>query len=324
VGTRVSWLHRLVQVDLVAAPKSICPINGMGSIATIGSLVFWAILWPCLHFAAGAVLQTDFEHRPLLRRLLRSQVYYLLASLAGICLFCSEPLPWRDFVLLNRRPGVMETMVLGDGSSSWLLRCFSSCALVHWLLAIYEDWKARRLLAIHCEESPSAAQEQWLLQASSMLVWVYTVHHLLAVVVFAWNLASQQLPVLCCFGALFELPVCFTNLRDLMVVFHKDLEERMGRSVLPSRKVAKRWWNCTCCAVCLGRLPAVAAFLWAQAFWGQELDHLPKEAGVAFRFFGTSFTIFSLLWAAQLAADRAADLRNLQSLARVSRDFRSL
>ncbi|CAK9016843.1 unnamed protein product [Durusdinium trenchii] len=291
----------------------------------LGSVILWSLVWPTLHAAslplAGLCgFQVNGRQRQrFLRRVLRSQVYYTMAAPFGLVM---TPLrfPWRRFWLLDRDPpdviSEMFEMLGGDAS----VICFSAAAMTHWLMAISEDWRAWRFLAVHCQELETV-QEHQVLQAASKLCWLYTVHHLVAAMVFAYYLVFDELAVLCCFGALFELPVCFTNLRDFVVTFHKELEEYFSRFPLVTPSFCRRWWRLTAVGVLLGRGTALGSFAYATALWGQELQAMPGAVRNGFQLFGSTFSLLSVLWSLQLLADRTADIYTLQ---RQSESLRSL
>eukprot|EP00913_Durusdinium_trenchii_P010043 g9424.t1 len=166
----------------------------------LGSVILWSLVWPTLHAAslplAGLCgFQVNGRQRQrFLRRVLRSQVYYTMAAPFGLVM---TPLrfPWRRFWLLDRDPpdviSEMFEMLGGDAS----VICFSAAAMTHWLMAISEDWRAWRFLAVHCQEQSifftlffgelraadslrkelETVQEHQVLQAASKLCWLYTV-----------------------------------------------------------------------------------------------------------------------------------------------------
>ncbi|OLP99416.1 hypothetical protein AK812_SmicGene18047 [Symbiodinium microadriaticum] len=213
-------------------------------------------------------------------------------------------------------------------SSDTALVVAAAAAAAHWLLAMVEgfEWVFYGLYLVrkHGDDTgdddadadddgsesllpPMVPNATTLRRATATMRYVYLVHHALAAVAFCWTLFTSELSALCCFGLLFELPVCFTNLRDFYVSFHEELTSLMGRSVMVSPRFARLWWRATAVAVGFGRCPALLAFAWARGFWTEELARLPAAVSAGFAVFGTGFSLLTLLWCVQLFADCSND-----------------
>lgn len=183
------------------------------------------------------------------RKLLRSQVYYIAAALSGTCLIISLGFPWKSFFLVDAaaEPNPIRAMLLSPSSDTALVVA-AAAAAAHWLLAMVEDWRSSEFLLVQWRPSqsesllpPMVPNATTLRRATATMRYVYLVHHALAAVAFCWTLFTSELSALCCFGLLFELPVCFTNLRDFYVSFHEELTSLMGRSVMVSPRFARLW-----------------------------------------------------------------------------------
>ncbi|CAK0835998.1 unnamed protein product [Prorocentrum cordatum] len=253
------------------------------------------------------------DQRVYLGRLLRSQVYYAVASSAGLggaaqahlfaarsptaasvagfwLLYAHCGYPWAAFVLLERgrSPDVVRQLLLTwCGDSETLL---FSAALAHWLLATVEDWSSwRHLVRWPVGEDRFSPSEQSRELMCRKMLYAYTAHHLMTVAAFAYALWARELSVLCCMGLAFEAPVFFTNVRELVVALDAEACDATGQPLLAhvGPRCARRWWQLTGVAVAIGRYPAVLAFYWALACWGSEVGGLPLATRLLFICFGS-------------------------------------
>ena len=134
-----------------------------------------------------------------LRRYVRSEIYYILASCMGckLLLDCSD---LHDLVHLFTHEHKLAF----------------SMGLAHWLIALAEDASTpssfRRL--------PGLAN----LTNTPVLYFGHLLHHGAAALAFAFCLSTHKLGGMGAAGLLFEIPVTIVNLRDLLREYEPDMK----------------------------------------------------------------------------------------------------
>lgn len=178
-----------------------------------------AVLRRVKHLSASRATQ--------LRQLVRCQLYYAVVAPLGVRL-------------------LVECASLDD-----LLRRFTplhaaafALAVGHWLVAFVEqasqaaDPRVRESFVAFAHVEPRADGSRGGLD----LFGLYLCHHALAVAAFGWCLATRELGGMAACGLLFELPVFFVNLRDLVRIFEPEL--RWG-DALGGAPALRNLWSAT-------------------------------------------------------------------------------
>eukprot|EP00927_Polykrikos_kofoidii_P018329 TRINITY_DN18486_c0_g1_i1.p1 TRINITY_DN18486_c0_g1~~TRINITY_DN18486_c0_g1_i1.p1 ORF type:complete len:342 (-),score=39.57 TRINITY_DN18486_c0_g1_i1:88-1113(-) len=301
--------------------------------ALVAVFLGWFVLWFALHASASALVSVvprffcvvsgparasikhgvdalPWDKRVYLRRLLRSQVYYIAASAVGLwLLFGRGQYAWAAFISLDRGGGpsaenALRQMLLSQGGDAMVVVFLG--AIAHWVCATVEDCASwRYLLQLDSADDRIVLREGSHENLSNAMLQTYVVHHMVTIVAFGYYICTRQLSVLCCMGLLFELPVCFTNLREISVSFDAEarscgLCEAPQNTTCFSSVRSRWWWFVTAGAVVFGRYSSIFAYVWTLCFWRAELHALPSDVSVFFHIFGGFFSVLNVLWSLQL------------------------
>ena len=191
-------------------------------------------------------------------------------------------------------------------------------AVAHWGLTIYEDFAAIRYIVGSINEEAlvprgkphhAKGQQQSLGYA---LFWSYIVHHVFAIGAFWFVQYTQELASMTTFGLLYEGPVIFATLRELISSFDDDL----GLMA----KVNRTWftinWALTWVLYLLCRVPPTLTFLWYAWFYYSDVmvAEVSLPARVSFWIFGSVFSFISFYWMSLLAVFYADDQRKFAAI----------
>jgi cytochrome b involved in lipid metabolism len=137
-----------------------------------------------------------------MKRLVRSQVYCLFATTAGIYVFYTEYSNFPMDLLHHWGP----------------YHCYLfEAACGHWLFSLVEDYVVGEEVIAHVIPLPDERAELYGWMLNGLLV-----HHVITVFAYAWCLATHKLSGLCVFGMMFEAPILLLNVRDLWACFEKE------------------------------------------------------------------------------------------------------
>lgn len=289
-------------------------------------LVLWFGIWGFLHCFSFALLialvrccgcspaavavsrhcyhALTVDRRVYLRRLLRAQCYYAVASLMGMWLLCfSGSYPWIAYFSLDHRthPDPINALLLSHRGEAMAGAC--AMAIAHWVIAVVEDCVAWRHLAqVSDIDDRIRLQESNWKAINRGLLYLYSLHHLVTIAAFACYLVAGKFSALCCMGLVFELPVFFTNLRELFVSFEREMHDCTGRSIVAGVRLWKVrcWWLFSSFLVILSRYSSIVIFAWSQLFWRVDISNLPYVWEFTYNFFGSFFSMLNLLWSVQL------------------------
>ena len=123
----------------------------------------------------------------------------------------------------------------------------------------------------------------------SGLIW----HHTLTIMAYSWSLYSHKLSGLCVFGLLFELPVVFLNVRDILATFDNWLVFHDTKQAISDKTWYIMWipiyvtWHCT---------RSIACMLWPLSLiiWRPELNTLPIFSRLVYHFLGFMFNVVNV------------------------------
>jgi hypothetical protein len=143
------------------------------------------------------------EQQRYLRRIVRTQVYYIGAALTGAYLMLQYDSP---SALVRQYTDVHEVVF--------------SAALAHWLTAFWED--GRTFSSFYLFEHNGRKL------GGGTLLMAYLVHHAAAATLYGFCLRTQLLSSVGAIGLLFEGPVVFVNLREIAVVLDSGWHDGQG------------------------------------------------------------------------------------------------
>ena len=165
---------------------------------------------------AARLRNLPLERLRTLRRMVRAQLYYIIAGPVGVWLLLQS----RSLSDLNQR------------YTDWHDRAFA-LALSHWIISLFEDvmtpngfklWlPAPKKVDATTSSSSDAAASGASAGFELNLHNLYLLHHLVAIIAYASCLHLHALPALGACGLAFELPVAFLNLRDLLRGFQPEV-----------------------------------------------------------------------------------------------------
>ena len=137
-----------------------------------------------------------------MRRLLRSEVYCLFATTAGIYVFYNEYEKFPMDLLHHWGP----------------YHCYIfEVACAHWIFSIGEDFLVGEEIINHIIPLPDERPDLYGWMLNGLMV-----HHVITIFAYSWCLATHKLSGLCIFGLMFEAPILLLNVRDLWACFEKE------------------------------------------------------------------------------------------------------
>lgn len=271
-------------------------------------------VWTVLHFLAPALLNIALaqtgspglakriservaslpaERHRTLRRYVRAQLYYLMAGPLGIVLLSRV----RSFPDLLH----MQTELHGHAFT---------LAAAHWLVSLVEDASTPSSFTVRLSKKNREKGEKGI-----NFYFLYLLHHAIAIAAFSVCLATRALPALGACGMLFELPVAFVNIRDLLRDF--DLELRWFRP-LGGWELVDFCWTGTAVSVIIGRFIPVGLYWYGIWRWNDPggVGSLSVPNRVAYVLLGFFFTTLSVCWAALMQHVAKLDQEDLSAESR--------
>ena len=225
-----------------------------------------------------------------LRRLVRSQLYYMLATSLGCVLLIESSTS--VYAMLHHWSALHEIAF--------------AIAAGHWVVSLLEDASTPASFRL------MPASERREVGADAFLFCLYLAHHIGAIFVYGFCLHTKQLGGVGVFGLIFEAPVALANVLEIM-------RETVGTRVTPRHQLCCLWsFVATLVLPC--RFGGVAIYAFSLFQWQEELAGLTPGARMVYHGGAVAFTCFSCGWLGQLALQADADLG---ASARVSEARRS-
>lgn len=225
---------------------------------------------------SGGYHKLSADKQALWRRLARSMIYYVYATIFG----CA---------LMSRIRSAAD--MFWDFSTAHSFAYATAAS--HFTLLIYEDYRARKFLSVNPEAQDSKSSRQ---EGLGVLA-VYTVHHLLTVTAFGLGIHTHQLGSMYNFGLLFEGPVIFSTIREFFIAFNDDFG--LLRLMKPRWMFAN--WALVLFMFISCRLTSIGVFFWTATVWREEyLYQMTTATQASFWVFGTAFGFVNYGWAALL------------------------
>jgi cytochrome b involved in lipid metabolism len=137
-----------------------------------------------------------------MKRLVRSQMYCLFATSAGMYVLYNE---YKDFPL--------DLLHLWGPYHCYLFE--AACG--HWLFSLLEDYLVGEEIISHVIPLPDERAELYGWMLNGLMV-----HQVITLFAYAWCLSTHKLSGLCLFGFMFEAPILLLNVRDLWACFEKE------------------------------------------------------------------------------------------------------
>lgn len=217
-------------------------------------------------------LQIELKNNPKSRRLnnltrlLRSQVYCIFATCAGTTLLVNYYHNWPMDLLHFWKPS---------------LSIYFEIAAANWVVSLIEDFWSGREIVSHLTLTATEYEPQY----HSMRVGLIA-HHTLTTFAYLWCIRTHYLSGLCVFGLMFETPVLFLNVRDIMASFEKELNYPW-KGV--SENTVRTFLICKHLLFHITR--SGACFLWPLSIciWRKELTTVPIYSRLVYHFLGVSF-----------------------------------
>ena len=245
------------------------------------SLIPLILLWVKLHFLAPVLLwlalsQTgvkglslharermttmENEQRRTLRRLVRSQVYYMIAGPCGAALIarCQS---YSDLFLLH---------------TEWHDRFFR-LAFAHWFVSFVEDATTPNSLYVETFSGSPPTRRKY-----NMYV-LYLTHHVVAMLAFSACLYTRKMPGMGTCGLCFELPVMFINIRDIIRTAEPQLH---WLQPLGGHELLAFCWNGAAVAMVPGRFAPIGLFVYMLWRWSDSEAYVPPSILALHALFG--------------------------------------
>ena len=200
-----------------------------------------------------------------MRRLFRSQVYCLFATIAGLYMLLTEYTNWPMGLLHHWSPINVPLFEL---------------AAANWMLAIIEDVSCQEAVVAHLLILPGERTFELEGSFGGSLIG----HHVLTISAYMWSLYTHYLGGLCVFGLCFEAPVLIMNIRDIIAAFEKELQFPFFTSLQ---------LNCyyTTVHLLFHACRSIFTLLWPLSLiiWRKELATVPLVSRIIYHFFGALF-----------------------------------
>ena len=198
------------------------------------------------------------------RRLLRSQLYCLFASFSGL------------YLLFNFYGNWPETLLKRWGFEQRI--CFE-IAVSHWIVSIIEDGWSEKYITQHIKIK--SANDHIEETYKSGLLW----HHIITIFAYSWCLSTHYLSGLCVFGLLFEFPVIWLNIRDIVVGFD-DIFQLINHISFTYYRIH---WGITYLTWHITRTLPCMLYFWSLIFWRTNLTKVPIYSRIIYHVFGWLF-----------------------------------
>ena len=202
-----------------------------------------------------------------MRRLFRSQIYCVFATVSGLYLLFTEYINW--------------PMGLLHHWSSLNVPLFE-LALTNWLFACVEDISCEEEVSAHISLLPGESRPSL---GNSFCTGLLS-HHGITIFAYAWSLNTHYLGGLCVFGLCFEAPVLIMNIRDIMAAFEKEMEypfRSVTVRVLKTYSYTIQFLFHTC--------RTIFSLLWPLSLiiWRKELATVPLMSRIVYHCLGALF-----------------------------------
>lgn len=235
---------------------------------------------------------------------MRSQVYYIGATLMGIYLLCSKYKFFAYFTLQRTQKPVHGLLFGWDP----LFDTAFAAAAGHWAITIFEDYQSQQFLAVNLDKAESLdGRKVFNFNVNRAMFYAYLVHHVMTFAAYTWSLQTHEFSALCCMGLAFEAPVVFLNIREFIIVFDSDTDaiRQLPRAVLP------RTWSCVFFATFCCRYNSVLIYVWSIFFWRAEVGELPARSWIMYHTLGLFFSVLNLYWTGLLSLWVSQDSKKL-------------
>lgn len=201
------------------------------------------------------------------KRLLRSQIYCMVATSIGAYLLITEYHSWPSSLLTHWTPLCVPAFEM---------------ALGHWMFSLYEDYMSNDEVSAHITPMPGETKLRLFTNYYAGLAY----HHLFTILAYAWSLWTHNLAGLCVFGLLFEAPVVVLNVREIIVAFDKEVQFPFHKC---SKWMFQLYGNLLFGLFHLCRTLFCALYPLSLVIWRNQLFSLPWGSHLMYHLFGLLF-----------------------------------
>lgn len=208
-----------------------------------------------------------------LRRLFRSQVYCVVASVFGIVTIASQYLQSWPQSFVNQWTPSFEY--------------FFALAVAHWVLSIVED-------SVVGSEVCKSIQSEHRLWLQIFFAVGLCSHHLFAIFAYSWCLHTHYLSGLAVLGFLFEIPVLLLNYREVSLNF-EDIFISQSRT-FSSHSSLTTYWISLHCLWHLTRTAGCLLYLLSLLLWRHDIaSALPLSSVIVYHLLGAGFNYINFI-----------------------------
>lgn len=201
------------------------------------------------------------------KRLLRSQIYCIIATTIGLYLLFTEYYSWPTSLLKHWSPLCEPAFEL---------------ALSHWIFSLYEDYLSNDEVSSHMTPMPGETKLKLFKNYYVGLVG----HHVFTILAYIWSLWTHNLAGLCVFGLLFEVPVIIINIREFVVAFDKEVQFPFQRC---SKWMFQFYGHILFGLFHLSRTLFCALYPLSLCIWRRQLYAMPWGSHVMYHILGLLF-----------------------------------
>jgi hypothetical protein len=207
------------------------------------------------------------ERQTNLKRLLRSQLYCMFATVMGFYLLCTQ---YRSIPL--------DLLFKWSSLHTWVFQA----AVGHWVCSVLEDILVGDELVKH-----RRYKDEEFSTIFTFYFYGLVSHHIITISAYMWCLNTHHLSGLCVFGLLFEAPVLVMNTRDLLALYEAEFiviwKDYLDSTAYNSLLVYQyTLWHLLRTLPCL--LYPLSLF-----FWRKQLSTLPTYSQVVYHLLGCLF-----------------------------------